>query len=163
MQYFQNQRQQHSTLALSTFSASPPILLLPHTNSCVKLHVHVCVCYLGGLYALNYRFKTIFKNLECSHPSLPPSSTPETHIWFCSKTKLKFLLQVLAPHTCGFSTLLSHRLWDILHGAAMSVTGKHAKQKQGVKGYSPLCMHQTSCSSEIHYSFILIIRTTNIM
>lgn len=102
MQYFQNQRQQHSTLALSTFSASPPILLLPHTNSCVKLHVHVCVCYLGGLYALNYRFKTIFKNLECSHPSLPPSSTPETHIWFCSKTKLSFCSRYLLHTPAAF-------------------------------------------------------------
>lgn len=74
MQYFQNQRQQRSTLALSTFSASPSILLFPHTNCSVNLHVHVCVCYLGGLYALNYRLKTILKNLECSHPNFLPAS-----------------------------------------------------------------------------------------
>lgn len=128
MQYFRNQRQQPSTRALSTFSASPPILPLHSpTLTVARICMYVCVCYLGGLYTLNYRFKTIFKISWTHSLSLPPSPTPESHVWFYSKPKPSSSFRYLL-HTCSFSTLLSHRLWSTLHGAAMGVTGKHAKQ-----------------------------------
>lgn len=97
MQYFQNQRQQHSTLALSTFSALPPILLLRSPTVTVTwICMYLCVCMLSRCM-LSATGSELLKKPLNALPSLPPSPTPESYVWFYGETKVsscsRYLIQ----------------------------------------------------------------------